>query len=98
MPDIAYRINDADNHFTEPDDCFERYIDPKLADLSIRAVRGPDGKRMQMFAGKPSKFHSNQVTFSEDELKKMLGDTSNIGTGRGKVPTPDGEKELSTIP
>jgi predicted TIM-barrel fold metal-dependent hydrolase len=96
--DLGYKINDADNHFNEPDDCFERYIDPKFADLSIRAVTGPDGKKMQLFAGAPSKFHSNQVTFSKDELQKMLGDTSNIGTGRGQVPTADGERQLGTIP
>ena len=81
--DLGYQINDADNHFNEPPDCFERYIDPKYADLSIRSVTGPDGQPMQLFAGKPSKFHSKQVTFSADELAKMLGDTSSVGTGRG---------------
>ena len=25
---LPYLINDADNHFNEPPDCFERYIDP----------------------------------------------------------------------
>jgi len=79
---LAYQINDADNHFVEPPDCFERYIDPKHADLSIRSVTGPDGEQMQLFAGKPSKFHAKQVTFSADELAKMLGDTSSIGAGR----------------
>ena len=53
---------------------------------------------MQLFAGKPSKFHSKQVTFSADELAKMLGDTSSIGTGRGRVPKAEGEPELSVIP
>ena len=84
MAELGYRINDADNHFNEPPDCFERYIDPSKADLAIRTVTAPDGKRMQLFAGRPSKFHTpNQVTFSKDELEKMLGDTSNVGTGRG---------------
>ena len=82
---LGYWINDADNHFNEPPDCFERYIDPKHADLAVRSVTGPDGRPMQLFAGAPSKFHSRQVTFSADELKNMLGDTSNIGTGRGTV-------------
>ena len=27
--ELAYWINDADNHFNEPPDCFERYIDPE---------------------------------------------------------------------
>ncbi|MBW8826591.1 MAG: amidohydrolase family protein, partial [Acidobacteria bacterium] len=99
--ELPYMINDADNHFTEPPDCFERYIDPKHADLAVRYVTAPDGRQMQLFAGKPSKFGSseaNQVTFSKDELAAMLGDTTNIGTGRGTVPKEEGERELSTIP
>jgi predicted TIM-barrel fold metal-dependent hydrolase len=95
---LGYWINDADNHFNEPPDCFERYIDPKHADLAVRSVTGPDGRPMQLFAGAPSKFHSRQVTFSADELQKMLGDTSKIGTGRGTVPRQEGEPELSVIP
>jgi predicted TIM-barrel fold metal-dependent hydrolase len=96
--DLGYRINDADNHFNEPLDCFERYIDPKDTDLAIRYVAGPDGERLQLFAGEPSKFHSRQVTFSKEELRKMLGDTSNIGTGRGTVPRAAGEPELGVVP
>ena len=100
MPEntLPYAINDADNHFTEPLDCFERYIDPAKIDLAIRYVTAPDGSRMQLFAGEPSKFHSAQVTFSKEELEKMLGDTSTIGTGRGTVPTEDGQRELGVVP
>ena len=53
---------------------------------------------MQLFAGQPSKFHSNQVTFSKEELQKMLGDTSNVGTGRGTVPHEEGQPELGVVP
>src|SRR3974390_599048 len=97
-PELGYWINDADNHFTEPPDCFERYIDPKDAELAIRSVTGPDGEAMQLFAGNPSKFHSRQVTFSADELANLLGDTSKVGTGRGTVPQEAGEPELDVIP
>ncbi len=74
--DLPYLINDADNHFTEPPDCFQRYIDPDKADLAIRSVIGPNGRRIQLFNGRPSKFHSakeTQVTFSKEELSTMLG-------------------------
>ena len=97
-PKLGFWINDADNHFNEPPDCFERYIDPKQVDLAIRSVTGPDGREMQLFAGKPSKFFNGQVTYSPEELAKLLGDTSNIGTGRGRVPLEAGEPELAVIP
>ncbi len=93
--ELGYRIDDADNHFNEPPDCFERYIDPQCADLAIRSVVGPDGERVQLFAGAPSKFHANQVTFSSGELEKMLGDTSSIGVGN--TGRPEGE-ELRVVP
>jgi predicted TIM-barrel fold metal-dependent hydrolase len=96
--DLGYKINDADNHFNEPPDCFERYIDPKAADLAIRQVTGPDGRQMQLFAGKPSKVTTGQVTYSKEELQKMLGDMSNIGTGRGNVPKTADEPELGVVP
>lgn len=98
---LPYGINDADNHFNEPPDCFERYIDPGKADLAIRYVTTPDGRRMQLFAGRPGKYYSatnQQVTFSRDELERMLGDTSRVGTGRGTVPKEDGERDLSIVP
>ena len=39
MAELDFLINDADNHFNEPPDCFERYIDPAKAELAIRQVR-----------------------------------------------------------
>lgn len=102
--DLPYTINDADNHFNEPPDCFELYIDPNKKDLAIRHVTAADGTQMQLFAGKPSKFLSatdNQVVFSETELKTMLGDTSHVGAGRkrgvGTMQT-RGAKELNVVP
>ena len=95
---LGYWINDADNHFNEPPDCFERYIDPGQADLAVRSVPGPDGRAVQLFAGRPSKFHSRQVTFSAEELGHLLGDTSKIGTGRGTVPPEEGQPDLDVIP
>ena len=83
---LGYWINDADNHFTEPADRFERYIDPKDVDLAIRSVPGPDGP-IQLFAGIPPSSTPEHVTLSDDELKKLLGDTSNIGVGRSAVPS-----------
>src|SRR5271157_3819364 len=71
--DLDYKILYADNHFNEPLDCYERYIDPKYRDLAIRHVDGPGGKPVQLFAGRPSRFSAEQVVYSDDELQKMLG-------------------------
>src|SRR5579864_5248389 len=95
---LGYWINDADNHFNEPPDCFERYIDPGQAELAIRSVPGPDGRAVQLFAGAPSKFHSRQVTFSAAELANLVGDTTKIGTGRGTIPKEEGQPDLDVIP
>lgn len=73
MTDLPFQILDADNHFNEPADCYERYIDPSKSHLAIRWVTDPDGHKVQLFAGQPSKFHSKQVTYSKEELEKMLG-------------------------
>jgi len=100
MTELDFRINDADNHFNEPPDCFERYIDPDKVELAIRNVIAPDGSEMQLFAGKPSKFTSTaskQITFSGDELERMLGDTSNVGVGRSS-PAAAGAVELDVVP
>ena len=51
--DLPYAINDADNHFNEPPDLYERFIDPKHRDLAIRYVTDVDGRELQLFAGRP---------------------------------------------
>jgi predicted TIM-barrel fold metal-dependent hydrolase len=79
MPsDLPYKILDADNHFVEPPELYEKYIDPKDKELAIRYVKDPvTGKKMQLFAGQPSKFTVTQITFSKEELEKMLGTDPN---------------------
>ena len=76
LGELPYMINDADNHFTEPEDCFIRYIDPKDTDLAIRPVVTPDGIRIKLYAGRPSRFltsEGGQITVSVDVLAGMLG-------------------------
>ena len=42
---LPYGIYDADNHFNEPFDLYERYIDPGMRDKAIRLVTDPEGNR-----------------------------------------------------
>ena len=88
MPsELPYQILDADNHFIEPPELYENYIDPSKKDLAIRYVKDPTtGKSLQLFAGKPSKFTVTQVTFSNEELEKMLGSDPNELRGKADGP------------
>ena len=70
---LPYGIYDADNHFNEPLDLYERYIDPGLRDKAIRLVTDPDGNRVQLYAGKPSTFTVTQVVYADDQLEERLG-------------------------
>ncbi len=71
---LDYGIYDADNHFNEPLDLYERYIEPGMWDKAIRLVTDPDGNRVQLYGGKPSKFTVTQVVYTDDQLADMLGD------------------------
>ena len=94
MSALPYRINDADNHFNEPDDCFTGYIDPDKAHLAIRHVMTPDGQKVKVFAGRQSKFHRGTIVYSEEELEKMIGDLSHLGFAKGR----NEEDKLVRIP
>ncbi|MGE0881190.1 MAG: amidohydrolase family protein, partial [Acidimicrobiia bacterium] len=82
--ELPYMIMDADNHFTEPPTCFEQYIDPSKKDLAVRFVQDASGQRLQLFAGKPSKYNSKQTVYSAEALEKMLGQPLNELAGEGK--------------
>ena len=94
--ELPYRINDADNHFNEPGDCFERYIDPKDKDLAIRQVTAPDGKKMMLFAGKPSKFHMRHHVLSERRDREAARRHVGPRAHRGRM-TPGGSTRRRRI-
>jgi predicted TIM-barrel fold metal-dependent hydrolase len=70
---LPYGIYDADNHFNEPFDLYERYIDPELRDKAIRFVTDADGNRVQFYGDKPSTFTNTQVVYTDEQLAEMLG-------------------------
>ena len=101
MPEntLPYPINDADNHFNEPPDCFERYIDPQGRDLAIRSVTAPDGKRMQLFAGKPSKFHAEPGDLLEGRARRRCSATPRTSApAAARCRSEEGEPELGVVP
>ena len=98
--ELGYRINDADNHFNEPPDCFERYIDPDKADLAIRYVTGPDGSAGPAVRGPAVEVPPpSQVTFSNDELAEACSATRRTSApAAARCPRPRATPELGVVP
>jgi predicted TIM-barrel fold metal-dependent hydrolase len=71
--DLPFRINDADNHFVEPPDMYERYIDPGLRDRAVRFVVDENGRRVQLFGSRPSKLALTRESAprTQEELEKL---------------------------
>jgi predicted TIM-barrel fold metal-dependent hydrolase len=67
------RINDADNHFVEPEDMYERYIDPAFRERAVRFVRDASGRRIQMFGSRPSRLALSRETAprSDEEIESL---------------------------
>ena len=72
-PTLPYLINDADNHFIEPEDMFVRYIDPKWREKVVEFVTDAEGNRAELYGGKPSKLASSResVPRSAAELEQL---------------------------
>ena len=48
MTTLGYAMNDADNHYYEPDDCFTRHIESRLRPRTVwidRSRPGPGADR-----------------------------------------------------
>jgi predicted TIM-barrel fold metal-dependent hydrolase len=43
MSELGYRINDADEHYYEPDDCFTRHIERAFRERTVRVERSGEG-------------------------------------------------------
>jgi predicted TIM-barrel fold metal-dependent hydrolase len=54
-PAIGYPLFDADNHYYEPVDLFERYIAPEFRERTFR-VEERDGEQLVVFDGRPFGF------------------------------------------
>ena len=82
---IDYRIVDADNHYYEPLDLFERYIAPEFLERTFRVHDDGDGNRVVTFDGKPFGFVGGSGPFARirpGSLRKKV---------RGELPPDDDE-------
>ena len=71
---LSYLINDADEHSTPRTTAFEDYIDPDKKDMAIRTVTLPDGRRDQIFNGRPRRFtYKNFQVVGSNEVLAEIG-------------------------
>ncbi len=94
---LPFEINDADNHFVEPEDMYERYIDPRFREKAVRFVRAEDGRRVQLFGDRPSKlgFTRESAPQTDEEIEWLAervapdaaaGHTTRPGDGGARAP------------
>ncbi len=75
MASFDYALCDSDQHYYEPRDAFERYIEPRYRDKAIRVVREPDGSERVLIGSKPFTFlphRSFDRTVKPGALRDML--------------------------
>ncbi len=86
---LPYRINDADNHFVEPEDMYERYIDPRWREKVVRFVTDDDGRRVELYAGKPSKLGLTRESVPRDERElESLAESGSVAAPDESSPRP----------
>jgi len=64
VPDVDYRLFDADNHYYEPEDAFLRHMSPLLANKAPRWVAMPDGGKRLLFADRINRYLGADQTFT----------------------------------
>lgn len=87
---LPYLINDADNHFNEPEDTYIKYIDPAQRHLAITTAQDDRGRPVRLYAGQPPRSSFGIVIPSkETEAQDLLGthlDENESGTPGNKAP------------
>jgi predicted TIM-barrel fold metal-dependent hydrolase len=70
---LTYLVNDADEHSTPKPTAYQEYIDPDKREMAIRDVTLPDGRRTQIFNGRPRRwtYKNFQVVGSNEVLSDM---------------------------
>ncbi len=75
MPQLDYRVFDADNHYYEPRDCFTRHLESRYRDLAIRVEKDAEGRDEVWIGDRPFTFLANRdfdVTVKPGGLRAML--------------------------
>jgi predicted TIM-barrel fold metal-dependent hydrolase len=83
---LHYRVNDADEHSTPRPSAYVDYIDPDKRDMAIRTVTLPDGRRDQVFNGRPRRFtYKNFQVVGSNEILADVGVKDSGSSEAGQV-------------
>ncbi len=77
---LGYDLVDADNHYSEPYDCFTRYIDPAFADRSINVKVDAKGRGKLYFGDRQFRYMrviQTDYIGAPGSLREMLDDMEN---------------------
>ena len=77
LDDLPYLINDADNHFVEPLDMYERYIEPKWRDrryVSPSAQADAGSKIVPLIAQAQSEVELELLGLDEQQIKRVMSE------------------------
>ena len=87
--ELPYLINDADNHFVEPLDMYERYIEPHWRDKAVRFVTDDMGRKALFYGGRPSAtaLTRDSVPQNEEDLER-LATSSAVAVAAGDEDAP----------
>src|ERR1700759_120107 len=83
---LSYLVNDADEHSTPKPTAYEEYIDPDKRHMAIRNVTLPDGRKTQVFNGRPRRWtYKNFQVVGSNETLAELGVKDSGSTETGEV-------------
>ena len=88
--DLPYLINDADNHFVEPLDMYERYIEPRWRDKAVRFVTDDMGRKTLFYGGRPSAtaLTRDSVPQNDEDLEQLATTAAKAAAAGGEAPKP----------
>ena len=89
MNPLPFRMNDADNHLYEPDDCFTRHLESRFAERAMHVRRGAGGTGQWFFG-------DIDVKFCREAIDRTLrpGDVSRLRAGQPPNPAIAGEHDF----
>jgi len=90
--ELPYLINDADNHFVEPLDMYERYIEPRWRDKAVRFVTDDMGRKALFYGGRPSAtaLTRDSVPQNDEDLQRLAASAAAAAVSAevGSAPKP----------